>query len=119
MTEASSASVKPPPDPDLVAAENVVADLDRKRAAHLQRGRELSDERASIALAAHSGDSKASKRLMEINAALALHSSELEGLDVAAEAAGKQVAAARAAAAAGMDWSRLYARDVARPTATS
>jgi hypothetical protein len=48
-------------------------------------------------LAAHTGDAKASKRLMEINAALAVHGSELEGLGAALKAANAQKAAAERA----------------------
>ena len=44
-------------------AQAVVADIEAKRAAAVQHGTELADERANVALAAHTGDDKAAKRL--------------------------------------------------------
>jgi hypothetical protein len=81
---------------DIEKYENMIADLERKREACVQRGTGLSDERASVALDAHIGDSKAAKRLVDIHNALALHSSELASLDAAAKAAGERLAAAQA-----------------------
>jgi hypothetical protein len=49
-------------------ATHVLNNLRQKREVLVARGVELADERASIALAAHTGDNKASKRLLEINA---------------------------------------------------
>jgi hypothetical protein len=76
-------------------AETIVRDLEAKRAAHIARGTDLQDEQANVSLAAHTGDTKARKRLDEINAALALHASELTSLDAALRAAGERVAAAK------------------------
>jgi hypothetical protein len=53
-------------------AEAVVAELEAKRIKCVAHGTELQDERANVALAAHTGDVKARKRLDEINAALAV-----------------------------------------------
>jgi hypothetical protein len=40
-------------------AEAVVTSLEAKRAACIQKGTELADERANVALSAHTGDAKA------------------------------------------------------------
>ena len=58
-------------------AEATVASLEQKRIKCVAHGTELQDERANVALAADTGDVKGRKRLDEINAALAVHSSEL------------------------------------------
>jgi hypothetical protein len=84
---------------DIEKYEGLIAELTRKREACVQRGTELADERAGVALDAHIGDSKAAKRLVNINNALALHGSELESLDAAAKAAGEKLAAAERAKA--------------------
>jgi hypothetical protein len=84
---------------DADQAEHVLNNLRQKREAIVARGRELSDERAAIALDAHTGNNKATKRLMEINAALALHASEIEGIDAALKAASEKLAVAQAAEA--------------------
>jgi hypothetical protein len=89
---------------DTEQAEHVLNNLRQKREAIVACGRELSDERFAIALEAHTGNNnKATKRLMEINAALALHASEVESIDAAIEAAGKKHAAAEHAAATAAD----------------
>jgi hypothetical protein len=80
-------------------AQTVVAGLEEKRAAAIQHGSELADERANVALAAHTGDEKAAKRLGEIHTAIAMHGSELASLDAALRAAGAKVEAAQAAVA--------------------
>src|SRR5262249_9445919 len=80
-------------------AETVIADLEAKRAACVKRGTELADERAAVALAAHTGNAKARKRLDEINAAIATHESELASLGAAIKAAGESLKKAEAAAA--------------------
>jgi chromosome segregation ATPase len=76
-------------------AEATVASLEQKRIKCVAHGTELQDERANVALAAHTGDVKARKRLDEINAALAVHSSELASLDAALRAATEQLERAR------------------------
>jgi hypothetical protein len=83
----------------VTSAQAIVADLEAKRAACVQRGTELADERASVALAAHTGDEQAAKRLQEIHQAIAVHGSELASLDAALRAAGTKVEAAQAAVA--------------------
>src|SRR5262249_9734736 len=80
-------------------AETVIADLEAKRAACVKRGTELADERAAVALAAHTGDAKARKRLDEINAAIASHASELASFDAALKAAGERLLRAQSAEA--------------------
>src|SRR6478736_2949676 len=84
---------------DIEYAEKTLTDLRAKREAIVARGRELSDERSAIALDAHTGDKAASKKLMEINAALALHVSEIEGIDAALKSADAKLSAAQAAEA--------------------
>jgi hypothetical protein len=82
---------------DTEKAESTIRDLEAKRAAAVKRGVELADERAAVALDAHTGNKAARKRLDEINAALAVHSSELASLDAALKAAGERLEEARAA----------------------
>jgi hypothetical protein len=84
---------------DIEKCAAVIRGLEAKREVAAKRGRELMDERSAIALAAHTGDSKAEKRLTEVNAALALHADEVESLDAAIEAAGEKLAAAERAEA--------------------
>jgi hypothetical protein len=65
------------------------------------RFRRLRAERAGnagVALAAHTGDKVARKRLDEINALVTTHASELASIDAALRAAGERVVTARAAA---------------------
>jgi hypothetical protein len=95
--------------------QNMIADLEHKRTDCVKRGTELSDERANTALGAHTGDKVARRRLDEINAALAVHGSELESLDAALKAAGAKLAGAEKAAAQAAD--RLRAEE-ARKTIT-
>jgi hypothetical protein len=82
---------------DITKFEGITTEITRKREACVKRGTELADERASVALGAHTGDAKAAKRLTEIHNALALHSSELASLDAAVKAAGEKLAAAERA----------------------
>jgi chromosome segregation ATPase len=76
-------------------AEAVVAQLEQKRSACVRHGTELQDERANVALSAHTGDAKARKRLDEINSEIAVHSSELASLDAALGAASERLEKAR------------------------
>jgi hypothetical protein len=78
-------------------AQAVVASLEEKRAAAVQHGNQLADERANTALGAHTGDERAAKRLKEIHTAISVHGSELASLDAAIHAANENVAAAQAA----------------------
>jgi hypothetical protein len=80
-------------------AQSVVADLEAKRGDALRHGTELADGRANVALAAHTGDDKAAKRLEEIHAAIVRHGSELASLDAALRAAAQKVEVAQAALA--------------------
>jgi len=81
-------------------SEAVIADLETKRAACVKRGTELADERAGVALDAHTGNAKARKRLDEINAAIAAHGSELASFDAAIAVAQRNVESAKANEAA-------------------
>jgi hypothetical protein len=85
------------------SAEKVVAELEGKRAACIARGTELQDERAHIALKAHTGDGKARARLDELNVEIATQVSELAGIDAALAAAGAQLDQARRDRAARAD----------------
>jgi hypothetical protein len=80
-------------------AQAVVSDLEAKRAACVAYGTELADERGNVALAAHTGDEQAAKRMQDIHQAIAVHGSELASLDAALRAAGAKVEAAGAALA--------------------
>jgi hypothetical protein len=84
---------------DVERAAQVISDLEQKRAKCVQDGTALADERASVALAAHTGDDKAAKRLEEIHKAIVVHGSELASLDAALKAAGDRLSAAKAAEA--------------------
>jgi DNA repair exonuclease SbcCD ATPase subunit len=84
-------------------AQDVIAKLERKRAACVRRGTEWADERAATALEAHTGNKAARQRLDEINTALATHASELASFDAALVRAGEQLAAAQAAKAREQD----------------
>jgi hypothetical protein len=84
---------------DLEKAEAVVTRLEENRTACVKHGTELTDERNNVALAAHTGDAKARKRLNDINTALAVQASELASLDVALRAAGERVVVAQHAKA--------------------
>jgi hypothetical protein len=85
---------------DVEKCKTTIAELECKRAACVKRGTELADEQANVALGAHTGDKAARRRLDEINAALALHGSELASLDAALKAAEHLAAAERAVATA-------------------
>jgi hypothetical protein len=80
-------------------AKTVATDIEAKHAAAVKHGTELADERANVALAAHTGDEKAAKRLKEIHTAIAVHGSELASLDAALRAAATKVEVARSAVA--------------------
>src|SRR5262249_43518711 len=80
-------------------SEAVIADLETKRAACVKRGTELADERAAVALDAHTGNAKARKRLDEINAGIAAYGSELASFDAAIKAAGERLQQAQNAEA--------------------
>ncbi len=81
---------------ELEKAEQTLADLDHALLRLKQRGTELGDERASIALAAHTGDEKARKKLDQLNILIATHGSELQSLHIAVKAAEAAVAGAKA-----------------------
>jgi hypothetical protein len=76
---------------NLEKATAIVTRLEEKRAECIRQGTDLADERANVALAAHTGDTKAAKRLQEIHQAIATHSSELASIDAALRAAGDRV----------------------------
>jgi hypothetical protein len=76
-------------------AQAVISSIERKRELAVELGTALADERASVALAAHTGDAKAAKRLEEIHQAIAVHGSELASLDAALRAAGERLQKAR------------------------
>jgi hypothetical protein len=94
---------------DVEKAKAVIWALEAKRETCIQRGRELADERASVALAAHTGDQKAAKKLESIHQAIVVHGSELASLDAALRAAGEKLQAAeRVVEAIGAD---IFAAD--------
>jgi len=91
---------------DIEKYQGLIVELERKRADCVQRGTELADERASVALSAHTGDAKAAKRLTEIHGFLGTQASELASFDAALKAAGEKLAAAQAAEARAADQAR-------------
>jgi chromosome segregation ATPase len=76
-------------------AEGVVSELQQKHADCVKRGDALLDERKSIALSAHTGNTESRKRLDDINVAIATHDSELQSLNAALSEAAARLAAAR------------------------
>jgi chromosome segregation ATPase len=77
-------------------ATAVIAALDDRRRAHIQKQVELDEERKQIAFAAHSGnDGKARKRLDAINLEAASFASEMSSLEAALEEANSRLSAAR------------------------
>jgi hypothetical protein len=79
-----------------VKAQEIVVDLEKKRAASVQRGADLAAERSAIAFQAHTTNNEAAtERLQEIHTAIAMHGSELASLDAAIRAAGEKVDAAK------------------------
>jgi hypothetical protein len=81
-------------------AEAILADLEAKRAAHIQKGVELQGERAALGYDVHAANNqKARKRLDELNRESAEHASELSSIDAAIGAANERLAAAQRAAA--------------------
>jgi hypothetical protein len=91
----------------VASAKAIVADIEGRRAAAIKYGTDLADERANVALAAHTGDAKAALRLKEIHQLIAVHGSELTSLDAAIRAAGDKVAAAKAALACATERVRI------------
>jgi hypothetical protein len=88
---------------DTEKAETTIRELERKREACVVRGTELADERAAVALDAHTGNAKAAKRLAEIHSAIAMHGSELASFDAAIKAATERLRQAEAAEARDQD----------------
>jgi hypothetical protein len=83
---------------EIEKAENILRDLRAKREAAVAHGHSLGEERTRLAFTAHGlGDSKARKRLDEINRESALHDSELRSLDCAISEAAARVDRARQA----------------------
>jgi len=76
-------------------AEQTLAKLESKCAECVRQGTELADERAAVALDAHTGNDKARKRLNEINSAISTHTSELASFDAAIKAAQQKLADAQ------------------------
>ena len=83
--------------------EAIIRDLENKRREIVEKGIELTDERQRIAFSAHTGDSKARKRLDEINSAMASHASEVAGIEAAIVEATARLDAAHCDAALAAD----------------
>jgi hypothetical protein len=95
-------------DAAVASAQSVVLDLESKRAAAIQHGTDLADERSSIAFQAHTTqDEKAAKRLQEIHKLIAVHGSELASLDAALRAAVQKVDAAKVVVAREAERTRI------------
>jgi hypothetical protein len=91
---------------DVEKAKAVIVDLERKREVCVRRGSELADQRANVALAAHTGDQKAAKKLEQIHQAIIVHDGELASIDAALKAAGDRLAAMERMAGLGAERER-------------
>ena len=80
----------------LEKAEQMLAGLDAALLRLQAKGVELGDERANIALSAHTGDKDARKKLDQLNIQISTHQSEVESLRIAVTMQEKAVAAAKA-----------------------
>ena len=80
---------------DLETATKTLAELEQKQVRLMARGVELGDERSQIALAAHTGDANARKRLDALNREISTHYSEVDGLHSAIKAQEKVVEQAK------------------------
>jgi hypothetical protein len=98
---------------DVEKAKEVIAGLEAKREACIKHGTELADERANVALAAHTGDQKAKKRLDDIHQKIVVHVSELASLDAALRAAGEKLTAAERAVDAAAEREKASRRKTA------
>jgi len=104
---------------DINQAEKILCELQGKREAAVAHGHSLGEERTQLAFGAHAlGDTKARKRLDEINRESALHDAELRSLDCAiAEATTRvnraQQAEVSKAAAAKADEARKLTAELA------
>jgi hypothetical protein len=77
-------------------AEQVIANLESKRAALIERGNELATIRASLAYAAHARDDKVARaKLDQINRETAEHGSELASVDAALKTAQQRLETAK------------------------
>ena len=76
----------------IAKAEADVATLQRRRSALVAQGRELADERVSVAIQASAYEPGARARLREINAELGLLETDLRNTDNALSEAGKRLA---------------------------
>jgi hypothetical protein len=89
---------------DIDQAEHVLNNLRQKRETLVAHGVELGEERTQLAFGAHAlGDTKARKRLDEINRESALHDAELRSLDCAIAEATERVKRAQQAEARKVD----------------
>ena len=79
----------------IAKAEADVATLQRRRSALVAQGRELADERVSVAIQASAYEPGARARLREINSELALIEVELRNTDAALTEAAKRLALAQ------------------------
>lgn len=96
---------------DVEAAERVVQELTEKRERIAHRVREISEERRTLAFAAHaSADQDARSRLDALNSEGATIAGEFEGIDAAIAEANRRLGAARQAADLEVD--RAHAREL-------
>jgi hypothetical protein len=97
-------------------AEQVIANLESKRAALIERGNEMATIRASYAYAAHARDDKVARaKLDQINRETAEHGSELASIDAALKTAQQRLEAAQRAEARAADREQAKAlRDAVR-----
>jgi hypothetical protein len=93
-------------------AERIVADLEQKRRALIERGQELDESRRRLSFDALTGDAKSKAALDKANTEAARHGLDMENLVSAIAQSEANVAAARAAEAIAAD--KADAREVAK-----
>jgi hypothetical protein len=93
-------------------AQRIVADLEQKRRALIERGRELDEARKRLSFDAHTGDAKSKAALDKANTEAARHGLDMENLVSAIAQGEANVVAAQRAAAAEED--KAAAREVAK-----
>jgi hypothetical protein len=89
-------SNKPTIPPTVADAEAAISNLEAKRDALVERGRQLDEVRASYAFAAHARDDKTARaKLDQVHRETAEHGSELASIDAALVTARQRLEAAR------------------------
>jgi hypothetical protein len=94
---------------DILKAEQIIFQLLEKKKEHLAKGKHLSQLRQEVSFSAHTGDSKARRRLDELISEIVRHDAELVSIDAAIQEAKARLVAAQAAAVAEADRQKALA----------